>query len=298
MCTIIEQGDIGFFYRRKMDVDKPRSVDDLMRFYLLLMPDGGAAYRLFIVGRKQMPEIIPGESESTERGWAINLFSDRDAAKLREALGPIGYETETKGRRREAAAVPTAQGRYGIIELDGNTQLACRIEDPGELGRAQSALNIEQFAKKRWIDVTDPELLDYENTQILLVGAADRLDPVELEGEANLFERLEFDPAVWPTESLKHGRFTGQAHQGEAVEAEADRSKGGRRGGKAALDAPSAAGIAKALKGIDLPGQREDLVRHAREHDAGEPIIETLEKMPERTFKTMADVEKALGEIR
>lgn len=59
----------------------------------------------------------------------------------------------------------------------------------------------------------------------------------------------------------------------------------------------SPSNIAKYLKGIDFPAGKDDLVEHAREQDADEEVIEILSQMPERDYKTMADVMKGVGEV-
>ena len=60
---------------------------------------------------------------------------------------------------------------------------------------------------------------------------------------------------------------------------------------------PSPVEIAHALKGIDLPADRQQLVRHARGNRAGQEITSLLERLPEQQYRTMAEVEKAVGEL-
>ncbi len=120
---------------------------------------------------------------------------------------PAEYTTETKGTRRLAAAVPAGEGKYSIVKHEGHTELAHLLELPKELGHTQKEFEIkneasyiisvknpeisasgftafssarkpqypndlvELFGDKRWIDVDDPRLLDYQNTQLLLIGA-------------------------------------------------------------------------------------------------------------------------------
>ncbi|HEY9736772.1 MAG TPA: DUF2795 domain-containing protein [Trichocoleus sp.] len=56
--------------------------------------------------------------------------------------------------------------------------------------------------------------------------------------------------------------------------------------------------IAKAIKGIDFPASRDDLVKHAKQNKADKEVMEVLENLPEDDFETVADVEKAYGEER
>ncbi len=43
--------------------------------------------------------------------------------------------------------------------------------------------------------------------------------------------------------------------------------------------------IAKMLKGIDFPAEKEDLVEHARDNGADPEIVEMLQEMPEEEFE-------------
>ena len=67
------------------------------------------------------------------------------------------------------------------MEVEGSPD-----EKPGYPERLQ-----DLFAKKRWIDVDEPELLDYQNAQILQIGASASFEGAEIEGKADLFGRLQ-----------------------------------------------------------------------------------------------------------
>jgi hypothetical protein len=73
---IVEQGDIFFFYRPKVGTEEVNSVEDVQRFYMVTAPEEkDSKYRLFILGRKQLPEIVEGKSMSEERNWALNALT-------------------------------------------------------------------------------------------------------------------------------------------------------------------------------------------------------------------------------
>lgn len=56
--------------------------------------------------------------------------------------------------------------------------------------------------------------------------------------------------------------------------------------------------IAKALKGIDFPKRKDEIVNHARQQQPGErDVVAVLERLPDREYHTMADVEKAVGQV-
>lgn len=240
MSQHIEEGDIYFFYRPKINFDKVRSIEDVQRFHLVMVPDEGAA-RMFVVGKKRLPEIPESHSKSPEREWMINSM----AAKPKDigiALGPEAYETSTRGEQRQGEAIPAGEGRYVIFERKEDTRLAYKLFSPNKPGKAQKELGIlpeatfilsvknpavsvsgfpdekpeypkklqKMFADKRWIDVSDPRLLDYENAQLLLIGAHASLEQtgIEISGKPDLFKTLGIKPREWATETIKEGKFT------------------------------------------------------------------------------------------
>lgn len=330
MSEMIEEGEIYFFYRNKIGVDRASSRDDVQRFYLAMVPDGRQdRSRLFTVGKKRLPSI--DATQSTGREWLMATLVGRPH-ELAEALEPIEYETKTRGTRRISEAFPAGAGRYALFEHEDHTELAYRLTEPEEMGPPQKALELRPeagyvisvrnpslqvegfpeaepgypqrlaklFAEERWIGVRDPELLEYETTQLVLIGARESLEDLDLEirGFPDLFETLGLDEEAWPTEALYDGRFARARGDLEARPPDADPSKGGRRGGRRARRSTSAAGIARALTGVDLPRDKDELIDYAEDHDADGEVIETLRTIPDRRFETMVDVQRAVGEVR
>jgi hypothetical protein len=60
----------------------------------------------------------------------------------------------------------------------------------------------------------------------------------------------------------------------------------------------SPANIAHYLSGIDFPCHKANLVEHARNNNADNAVLETLEDLPEGEYANMADVMKGYGEER
>ncbi len=331
MSDPLETGDIYFFYRIRMDVGQPAGLDDVQRLFMVLVPDPGERARLFIVGRKQMPEIRHGERDARERDWLLDYVVDapRDIGRT---LHPVAYATDRQGERNTGEAVPAGAGRYAVVHLGDASHLAYRLGAPGKPGKAQKVLGIRQegsyviavrnpkvgvkgfpeetpdyprelaemFADERWIDVSDPALLDYENAQLVLIGALESLASldVDLGGSADPFHTLGLEESAWATAALRQGDLAAPTFEPDPITPPTDRSKGGRRGGRAAAATDSAAGVTAALKGIDLPRRRGGLVRHARANDAPAEVIELLEALEDREFRDMADVTRALGKVR
>ncbi len=82
---IIEHGDLFFFYRPKIDIKEVKDVEDVQRFYMVTRPENNGkntTNRLFLVGQKQMPEIIEGKSNSKERNWGLlNILQKQGAGE-------------------------------------------------------------------------------------------------------------------------------------------------------------------------------------------------------------------------
>lgn len=209
-AEVLEQGDIFFMYRPRVEEDDPEGEADVQRFYMALKPEGHKPYRLIVIGRKHLPDL-PGH----ERTWGfVDMVSD-DPARIEQELREQHYRTRTRGSRTRPAARPAGEGAYAIARTDGQMHLVYALELPRTPGEVQKDLNIapeasfalsiknpekaqsrsaglnedqqadfpEQEQKKfrgRRFDREDPELLDYEGAEIVLVGARD--DPEQRYG--------------------------------------------------------------------------------------------------------------------
>jgi uncharacterized protein DUF2795 len=356
---VIEQGDMFFFYRPKVDAEEVENIKDVQRFYMVTSAKEKKKqkeiYRLFLIGQKQLPEIVEGKSTSEEKNWALNIVTTFNPDDIHNEFLPAEYTTETKGKRRLAAAVPAGEGKYVIVKHDNHTELAYILELPETPGPTQREFQIkkeasyiisvknpeikipgfsafspdkkpeypkylkEKFGDRRWINVEDSELINYENTQLLLIGAKkkdveqelgiDIEEKKETDSSADLFKELRLRKEQIPLKPLLKGKFPSKEEIPVAQEVkqlskeEYPGGKGGRKGGKvAATKSSSAAALAKILAGIRFPRNKTELLDWAREHKskvkAAEQIITIIQEMPARKYHNMADVEKALAEIR
>jgi hypothetical protein len=50
--------------------------------------------------------------------------------------------------------------------------------------------------------------------------------------------------------------------------------------------------VQKALKNIDYPVHKKDLIQHAKKHKANSKVMEVLEELPEKEYTSAADVSK------
>jgi hypothetical protein len=266
---------------------------------------------------------------------------------------PSEYTTETRGKRRLAAAAPVGEGKYTIVKHGNHTELAYILELPEIPGPTQREFEIkkeasyiisvknpdvkvpgfaaseknpeypkalkEKFGDKRWINVDEPDLLNYENTQLLLIGAkkkdieeelgVDIDEEKETERSADLFKELKLIKEQVPLKPLLKGKFPGKGEVPMSQEVkelskeEYPGAKGGKIGGRAAATkSTSAAAIARMLSGIEFPKNKNELVECAKGNrdkvDNAESAIDTVEKLPTRTYRSMTDVQEALAEIR
>jgi hypothetical protein len=352
-AKVIEHGDIYFFYRPKIDTEEVKDIEGVQRFYMVTSPEDSDVNRIFLIGQKQLPEIIEGRPNSEERNWALNVLTSSNVDEIRKEFLPTEYQTETRGTRRVDAAVPAGEGKYSIVEHGGHSELAYILELPEEPGPTQKEFQIKKeasyivsiknpdiqvpgysaflkrkpdypnslkkkFGDRRWINVDDPMLLDYENTQLLLIGA--RKENVEEElgidineekesaRTAELFNDLKIRKEQVPLKPLFKGKFPSKeevpfVQEIKTLPDEKAPGRGGKVGGKiAASYSASAASIAKILSGIEFPKNKPELVDYAvqNRNKVKDPdsVIETLKELHDTHFENMADVEKALGDIR
>jgi hypothetical protein len=247
MSTVLETGDLFFFYRPRVDVEAVRSLDDVQRFFLVMKPDGINRFRRIVVGPKRLPD-----PERHERFWAFVAEVAESPDELRDDIERATYETRTRGMRVQPEARPAGEGRYALVDHERHTHLAYVLELPRVPGAAQSLFGIEheasyviavrnpdapappgagldprqrarypeelkeRFRGRRFVAVEVPRLLDYEGAEIVLIGASEDVGGelgIELDtedervAEADIFDRLRITPAELPTEPLERGEL-------------------------------------------------------------------------------------------
>jgi hypothetical protein len=269
---VLEQGDIFFFYRPKVSSKEIKSIDDVRRFYMILCPDEDQKilddtnndtntnkkkiYRLFIIGKKSLPEIRKTEARSSERFWAQVGGIFYDSKKLGEDLTAEEF-------RKGDAARPVGEGKYSIIEHQNHTELAFILEMPQEIGEAQKELGIQKEATyiitvinpnkpvpegyrtaeaerpkypehiekylnnigEKFISLSQNlNLINYQNAQVVLIGAREGKDIIkqeigldietEYEGEgkenlssSDIFKKLKLRKEQVPVKPIIEGKF-------------------------------------------------------------------------------------------
>ena len=216
---VLEQGDIYFFYRPKKGAEEVKGIEDIRRFFMVTAPeksentkennDKSQFYRLFVIGKKSLPEIRKTEARASERYWARvgGIFQNPDE---------LTKELLSDEFRKGDAARPAGEGKYAIVRHQNHAELAYILEMPKEPGEAQNELGIEKEASYV-ISVINPKrpapagypsteeqpnypqdvlkefsetenfvslakntkFIDYQNAQIILIGARGGRDVIK-----------------------------------------------------------------------------------------------------------------------
>jgi hypothetical protein len=246
MATILERGEIFFFYRPRVNRESVEGPEDVQRLSIVLVPRGRRVVRRLIIGRKRLPD-----PQAHERFWGfVDEVADRPE-DVEDELDPTAYETKTRGLRVQPAARPAGEGVYGLVRHDDHTHLAYQLELPQRLGEVQRELNIEReasyiiavknpevpsppglgnphlrvdlpkelqerFGSRRFIDADPPALLDFEGMEFVLIGAAEDVGQelgITLKPErerldrADIFRLLKLEPEEHPLEPLLKGEW-------------------------------------------------------------------------------------------
>ena len=122
---ILEQGDIYFFYRPKKNAEEVKGIEDVRRFFMVTAPeksenkdnDKNQFYRLFVIGKKSLPEIRKSEARASERYWARVGGIFRDPNELTKELLSDEF-------RKCDAARPVGEGKYAIVKHQNHAELA------------------------------------------------------------------------------------------------------------------------------------------------------------------------------
>ncbi len=223
MAELLEDGDIYFLYRPRVEEEHVESLQEVQRLLVVLHPWHGRHLRLLVVGRKRLPDI-----EVHDRFWAfVDAVVDRPQ-QLHEALQTRSYRTRTRDNRRQPPARPAAEGAYVIARHDDHTHLAYELELPPRLGEAQHDLSIESeasyivtvknpqapspprvglgearkarlpaalqaaFHGRRFAPLDPPDFLDHPGTEMVLIGAAHDASEelrIDLDAEVERAER-------------------------------------------------------------------------------------------------------------
>ncbi len=276
-AEVLEKGDIFFFYRPKTKIvdgsGDVKSIEDIRRFFMVTATTTAAnteneqqqqfdgtngktpkeeesqRYRLFVIGKKSLPEIRTSEARRSERYWA-------KVGGIFENPQELTSELLSDEFRKGDAARPVGEGKYAIVKHQDHAELAYVLEMPEEPGEAQRELGIEKEASyivsiinpkvpvpagypsseeppnypesilkefgenENFISLArDLRFINFQNAQMILVGAREGRDVIEKEfgvdiqeeketvHSADIFSKLKIEKDKVPTKPLIEGKF-------------------------------------------------------------------------------------------
>jgi hypothetical protein len=279
-AEVLEKGDIFFFYRPKTKIvddgsgGDVKSIKDIRRFFMVTATAAVAAnpeneqqrqfdgtnsktpkveesprYRLFVIGKKSLPEIRTTEARRSERYWA-------KVGGIFENPQELTSELLSDEFRKGDAARPVGEGKYAIVKHQDHAELAYVLEMPEEPGEAQRELGIEKEASyivsiinpkvtvpagypsseeppnypepilkefgenENFISLArDLRFINFQNAQMILVGAKEGRDMIQKEfgidieeeketvQSADIFSKLKIEKDRVPIRPLIEGKF-------------------------------------------------------------------------------------------
>ena len=249
VAEILERGDLWFFYMPRVRAqpelpfeadERVEGIGDVQGLHVVLHARGGGAYRRLLVGRKRMPDV------SRQRFWAEIERVSESAEGVAADLRRFEYETKTRGRRVQPPARPAGRGVYALASHGAHAHLAYRLEHPRRPGEVQRALRIVpeasyiaaafnpesppklgrrrayagelpawargRFGGRKFAPL-DPDLLDIEGLELVLIGASDDVEAelgIHLEpGKegVELLRDLQLDPREHPVTPALDGEW-------------------------------------------------------------------------------------------
>jgi len=139
---VLEKGDLIFLYRPRVGLESAASLDDVQKFYLLMIPDAKYAHakdRLFIVGAKMLPASGSGRHQT----FMFVNHAATDIDDLSGFLDEFKYDTKTRGERTVKGVRVVGKAKYDLIDSSSeHTHLVYVLEEPHEPEEPQKMFNI------------------------------------------------------------------------------------------------------------------------------------------------------------
>ena len=241
--SILEKGIIYFFFRGRVGVTEPTNVADIARSYIILRPlSQGAKLGEGPIGDEKnnrmlaLPKkVLPASPK--DRFMVFVEKANASLDEIKESLSSSDYTTKTAGARHTPAATPIGEGVYAITQTGRNTHLAYILTIPNGLEAVQkgvglrkrgsyftSAKNpessqpantslpqgpeypkeiIDEFHSRGWMPLK-PKLLNYENTQFLIIGHGEDALEKAAKLQDGEDEKPEMETPLEEVEKLEH----------------------------------------------------------------------------------------------
>lgn len=240
--SILEKGIIYFFFRGRVGIDEPSDVNDVARSYIVLRPiphgsklgDGpigdAGTNRLLALPKKVLP------AGPKDRFLIFVEKAKASMEDIKSSFASSDYATKTAGTRHTPAATPIGEGVYAITKTGRESHLAYILTIPSELSEVQKDVGLQErgsfvtsvknpqysgpantnlpegpdypqeildeFRSLRWMPL-QPKLLDYVNTQFLVIGHADN-DLGKAAEQQPVDEKHDKDTPLEEMEKLEH----------------------------------------------------------------------------------------------
>jgi hypothetical protein len=140
---VLEEGEIGLFYRPRVETEHVRSLSDVQRLLIVLAPRHRDTHRLLSIGRKRLPD--PSE-RGRERFWGVVGRVGAASEAIAPELEAHDYPTRTRGWRHQPEARLAGEGTYRLLRHGSHTHLTYALTGPQELGQMQEDLRIQPEA--------------------------------------------------------------------------------------------------------------------------------------------------------
>jgi hypothetical protein len=73
--------------------------------------------------------------------------------------------------------------------------------------------------------------------------------------------------------------------------------KKGAHGGSGNPNIASPAAVERYIKGIDFPANKKKLMQQAKDNDAPDDVIKTIQRLPEQQYNSPIDISKAMKDM-
>jgi hypothetical protein len=140
LARTIEQGEVSFLYRPRVEEQAPGELDDVQRLIILLSPGRAAFERAIAVGRKRLP---PSARRDRFWGFVDLVLTPYD---MQAALGAQVYGTKTRGLRHLPAARVFATGTYDIATHREHAHLRWQVVETKHDDPIAAEVALEQEA--------------------------------------------------------------------------------------------------------------------------------------------------------
>lgn len=149
--SILEKGIIYFFFRARVNVERPHDTNDIARSYMVLRPlphgariaegpigDTGNC-RLLAIPKKVLP--LSGRDR-------FLVFVEKAKSSFQELkdnfMSASDHATKTAGIRHTPAAIPIGEGIYAVTTTGRVSHLAYILTVPSELNEVQKDIGLRE----------------------------------------------------------------------------------------------------------------------------------------------------------